>query len=280
MTFFYGYRQDKLNWNIAGSNNVPDIISELQWNKLDIIEFEGRTKMSLSDKVIVDFQGSYGLIMDGSNQDSDYAGNDRKLEYSRSNNDAGDGSVWDLNLALGYKIYDSYDTVQSEEKRTALTFLGGYSINKQNLQIQNGMQTLSRPDLYSDVAFLGVIENLESRYNAQWQGPWIGMNLEMPSLKWKSKLRYEYHFETEYSAEAHWNLRDLDFQHESNSGEGHVVEFGVNYLLSNSWNIDVLAKYSRFNVEDGRDITSSTRQNLNRVNWESMAFKVGFSYSF
>ena len=85
-----GYRRADLDWNIGGGVSDPNIVSELTWSDLEIIELRGRLAFDLADESYLEASLSYGWIRDGENQDSDYAGNDRTLEYSRSNNDGDD----------------------------------------------------------------------------------------------------------------------------------------------------------------------------------------------
>ena len=102
--FTGGYRSDDLDFNIAGdiNGNNPNIISELTWEDLESyqVKFQG----SLVWPGIIALKGSanYGWIFNGKNQDSDYGGDNRTFEYSRSNNNTDDNNVWDASLAVGY----------------------------------------------------------------------------------------------------------------------------------------------------------------------------------
>ncbi len=44
---------------------------------------------------------AYSWIFDGENQNSDYAGDDRMLEFSRSNNNSDEGNMLDASFGIG-----------------------------------------------------------------------------------------------------------------------------------------------------------------------------------
>ena len=44
---------------------------------------------------------AYSWIFDGKNQDSGYAGGDRTLEFSRSNNNSDEGNMLDASFGIG-----------------------------------------------------------------------------------------------------------------------------------------------------------------------------------
>ena len=99
-----GYRVGDLDWNIAGdtAGENPNILSELTWSDLEIYQVKLRN-VTIMHKILY-FRGSlaYGWITGGENQDSDFNGDNRTLEYSRSNNSGDDGNVLDASLGIGY----------------------------------------------------------------------------------------------------------------------------------------------------------------------------------
>ncbi len=101
-----GSRVDQFDWTIAGFNNSPNILSELTWEDLEITEIITRGRIILfSNRVSYGgtIRGSinYGEIQSGTNQDSDFGLDDRTNEWSRSNNKADEGEVWDVTLGGG-----------------------------------------------------------------------------------------------------------------------------------------------------------------------------------
>ena len=95
-----GYRRDDLDWNIAGDTNGshPNILTELTWD--DVESYQVKFQGNLIWPKIMALRGSvaYGWIFDGENQDSDYRGDNRNLEFSRSNNSTEDGYVLNVNF--------------------------------------------------------------------------------------------------------------------------------------------------------------------------------------
>ena len=60
---------------------------------------------------------------------------------------------------------------------------------------------------------MGAIDlPLHAKYDAQWKGPWVGLELDGSMRKFLGHIRFEYHF-PDYYAQAEWNLR-TEFQHE------------------------------------------------------------------
>jgi hypothetical protein len=288
-----GYRVDGLDWNIAGNSygTNSNILSELTWEDLEIYQVRASGKMVIGNEPVpytyIRGMFGYGWIVDGENQDSDYAGDNRTLEFSRSDNDSDDGDVLDASVGAGFQF-----RVMSE--KLAITPLAGYSYHEQNLTMADGYQTVSRPEISvpfcgKEPPSVGPIEGLDSTYEAQWYGPWLGVDLEFnPTTKFSFFGSFEYHW-SDYRAEAYWNLReDFDpsksFEHEAD-GYGIVLFFGSSYAFADRWSIDLNLDYQNWKAEDGIDRVfyadgdvSATR--LNEVNWESYGAVLGMTYRF
>lgn len=282
-----GYRQDSLDWTIAGS---VDVLSELEWTELDIYQLQ--LTMGLLTKPILlggrlAGRGLIGVgsIVDGDNRDSDFAGNQRTLEFSRSNNDAGDGRVFDLSLAVGLQ-FEPTSGLQ-------LTPLLGFSYHEQQLVLQDGVQTLSQPQLVAHTRLsppaLGALPGLNSSYDARWYGPWIGCDLNYQfSPRWQLSGTAELHW-GEMKAEADWNLR-TDFAHPVSFRQiadayGLVLGVASTYALDDRWALHLDGNYSDWWTDPGLDqiyfadgAVGSTR--LNEVNWSSFALLAGLQYRF
>jgi hypothetical protein len=282
----YGCRQDQLDWNIAGNlqGENPNILSDLTWEDLLIHEMRLGIRTTLNRPIY--FRGSlhYGVIVDGANQDSDYAADDREMEFSRSNNNADEGSTFDASLGIGYNF-----RVFSE--RLNIIPQAGYSIHRQNLTITDGDQTIT----WAGGPPLGSFDGLDSTYETQWLGPWIGMNLAVKVIKsmkypppFSICLYYEYHW-AEYYAEADWNLREdfehpKSFEHEAD-GTGRLMGVAFRVRISDGWSLTAGYESETWSAEAGIDrvflangTTISTR--LNEVNWESETYQLGFTFRF
>jgi len=277
-----GYRVDDLDWNIAGNINGsnPNILSELTWD--DVESYQVKLQGSFVWPNIVAFRGSadYAWIFDGDNQDSDYQGDNRTLEFSRSNNSTNDGYLWDASLAIGYPLRFGQTVIAT------LTPLVGYSYHQQNLEISDGNQAI--PDL-------GPFPGLNSSYDAEWKGPWIGFDLLFKAKqimtfahRFETYFSYEYHW-ANYHAEADWNLRDdfahpKSFEHDAD-GSGWKVDTGLNFLLHQNWALNFNYEYQNWSTDSGTDKVffsdgSTATTKLNEVNWTSYALSLGLSLRF
>lgn len=139
------HRVDQLDWNVAGSNGTPNVLSELTWSDLSILQIRGNAKLLVavpSSRFSPYFRGNlaYGSIYAGDNQDSDYSGNNRTLEFSRSNNSADQGSVLDASFGLGFQFLKK---MARSGQIFRISPLAGYSYHQQNLKMMDGFQTIS-----------------------------------------------------------------------------------------------------------------------------------------
>ena len=282
-TFSAGYRKDDLDWNIGGYL-LPDyyvnVLSELTWDDLESYQVKFQGSLLIPNVIALRGIADYGWIFDGDNQDSDFAGDNRTSEWSRSNNSADDGDVWDVSLAIGYPFRTGGEVIGT------ITPLIGYSYHEQNLKMSDGYQTI--PDL-------GAFPGLRSSYDTEWYGPWLGidLNFRAPEIKtfahrFETFFSYEYHW-ADYEAEADWNLRD-DFQHPKSfthdaDGNGWIFRTGFNFILQRNIALNFNCDYQDWSTDSGTDkiyfadgTTAKTR--LNEVNWTSYSLGLGLSMRF
>lgn len=271
-----GRRVDDLNWNIAG--NSVNVLSELTWSDIESQEVRVGARIFLN-RYFLKGEAGYGFITDGRNQDSDFRGNDRTLEYSRSNNSSDDGSVWDLSGGLGYlykfpALGGTFDLIP----------MAGLSYHKQNLTITEGVQTI---DTVAPVV-LGPFPGLNSTYEAGWGGPWAGADLAYQKGKLKVFGSFEYHV-VYYMSKANWNLRGdlahpVSFENRA-TGTGIVFSAGTEYNLGQHWSLTAAFEASDFRASNGTHRTYLAGGNagdtpLNEVNWESRSALFGLNYRF
>ena len=282
MIFGAGYRRDDLNWNIAGdsSGNNPNVLSELTWNDLESFQVNFQGRLVWPNVVALRGKADYGWIYDGENQDSDYAGNNRTFEFSRSNNDTDDDNVWDVSLAIGYPFRTG--------KPITATFtpLVGYSHHEQNLTVTDGYQTIPP---------LGSFAGLNSSYDTEWEGPWIGIDMCFRAgeprnfiERFETYFSYEYHW-ADYHAEGNWNLRDdlrhpKSFEHDAD-GTGWIFGAGLNFMLQRNIALNVNFDYQNWSTDNGNDKVffsdgTTAKTQLNEVNWTSYALGLGISVRF
>lgn len=271
-----GFRNDALRWNIAADPSgtaTPNILSELTWEDVHIVQLRlgwQTTAPGLHARA----SAGYGLIYNGRNQDSDYGGDGRTFEFSRSNNDTNGDDVWDASAAAGYRF-------TAGDGPFYLTPLLGVSRHAQNLRITNGRQTI--PDL-------GSFSGLNSTYQTDWSSRWLGIELEWQlAPDTRAFFRHEYHFNADYYAQADWNLRNnfahpKSFEHRAD-GKGNVFAFGAYAPIGGNWSGTFSIDYLKWKTDPGTDqtyfsdgTTSATR--LNEVEWKSWSINAGAELRF
>ncbi|MFK5926710.1 MAG: hypothetical protein QM483_08780 [Desulfuromusa sp.] len=295
----FGYRSDQLDWSISGDldGGSPNILSELSWDDLEIFQIQATGWLELGKlpflkrNSLVLANISFGKILSGDVQDSDYATDNRSFEWSRSVNDADQGLTVDLSGAIG-PIFEL-----NKFKGFSITPLLGYGFNMQALSMTNGEQTISNPFIRwwffgSDAEMppaVGKISGLDSSYTTYWYGPWVGTNIDyQANEEFKITVGAEYHW-VEFFAQADWNLRSdfthpVSFEHES-KGTGVVWNIKGQYTLNDNWSWLFSGNIQNWETESGTDRTFFTDgtvglSRLNQVSWDSYALTTGVQYRF
>ena len=277
-----GYRIDQLNWNIAGdmTGRNPDVLSEYTWRDLEMLQVRGTLRALIRDAFYLRASLSHARIFDGANQDSDFLGDGRTREFSRSNNSAKGGRTLDGTIGLGYRF---------GKGRIRWIPLLGYAYREQNLTLKNGYQSISEPVPGVTPPPVGPIAGLDSAYDAEWKGPWAGFDFFF-EVQEKITLfaAFQYHW-TRYEAVANLNLRsDLahprSFEHHADGG-GFLIGAGAAYAVKGPWIATLSAGYERWSTDPGTDTiyyaggpVAQTR--LNEVKWNSFSLMVGLAYRF
>ena len=293
-----GYRSDDLDWSISNGldGDEPNILSELTWDNIKILQLQGGGWLKLSGLPFIDRNSllianiSMGKIMSGDVQDSDYAKDDRAYEWSRSENDAGHGMTADLSVAFG-PIFEL-----NKYSGFSVTPLVGYAFNLQALTMSDGEQVISNNGIrrkYFPAAGsspqVGKISGLDSTYTAYWYGPWVGLNTGYESGEnINITAGVEYHW-ADYFAQADWDLRSdfehpVSFEHDAN-GTGVVWNLQGEYLLDNRWSLLFKGNIQHWKTKDGTDRTFFSdgtvgKTRLNPVNWDSYSVTTGVQYLF
>lgn len=273
-----GYRVDNLRWNIAGNiyGSSPNILSELSWKNLKIFQIGAHTQINLDENVFLLGSFDYGIITSGKNQDSDYNGDNRTLEFSRSNNSSNGDNVGDISMAIGIHTM--------AEGSFQISPLFGYAYSWQNIRMTNGYKTIDTGNNY-----IGPFSGLNSTYKTTWQGPWVGVNLESEISSELAILgSFEYHI-VDYSGEGNWNLRDdldhpVSFKHSAN-GDGYTYSIGVDFSPMEQTHLILKYCYSSWSADDGTDTTyfnngSYGVTRFNEAVWDSEVFTFSFVQRF
>jgi hypothetical protein len=268
LNFDMSSRASQLNWNIAADlsgQTTPNILSELTWTDIATQVFDIHAKAIFNDRISATGFLSYGLIYQGANQDSDYLSNNRSGEFSRSNNNASDGSTFDFSLALMYQF--------TKTEQWTVSGLFGFSCYNQYLKITDGYQTISLPPQTTP---LGSFPGLDSSYSASWNGPWVGLTVDFYiSEGFSLDGNLEYHI-VDYSGEGNWNLRTdlahpVSFSHLA-QGSGAILSAGINYKFTDQWSAGLSLESGSWSTGAGTDIVYGADDSygitrLNQVNW-------------
>ncbi len=265
----YNLRFDQLSWNIAGNlaGTGPNVISDLSWNNVGFHEARLGFRFIGDDTWYLKGYTSKAWGFTGTNQDSDYNGDNRSLEYSRSVADSDRSSAEDFSIAIGQQI--------RIDNRIGITPLVGFSSHRQTFTMTNGNQTVCD----SCSRGLGPYAGLNSTFNTHWRGPWLGLDLRLAAAKrW-----------TTY-AELDWNLRS-DLKHPKSQdqtarGKGTHIGLGMSYalLVPNSF-FNVGVKQNQYSTRAGVHnfyLANGTvsSQRLNAVNWRSNTITVGITSQY
>jgi len=269
-----GQRKDNLNWNIA--SGTVNVLSELKWENMAIFQIQAAGELHLKNDRRLRAMLGYGVIGSGTNQDSDYNGNNRTQEFSRSNNKAG-GNVLDASIGIG-KVLRLHNF--SAGKLLYVTPLIGVSMHRQNLTMTDGVQTIPAT---------GPFPGLASSYDALWMGPWVGAEVMVETERgWEMRARADYHV-AEFSAKANWNLRldlahPVSFRHTA-TGNGIALSLEATYPAGKNLKAIFWLEHHQWTTRAGSDrmhFADGTvgYARLNGVNWNSTSYNFGFVRKF
>ena len=280
-----GYRTGDLQWSIASDvtgGETPNILSELTYSDIELEEFNSRGRLIFNygflEGVIVEGRFVSGEATDGTNQDSDYNGDNRTGEYSRSLSDAEGSETTEFELIFGYQVKLS--------ESFSITPKMAYSYNEQHMKMTNGVQIL---DTRAMALSLGPFNSdLNSHYTAEWEGFWLGGDLTWQSGNHRLNAEIQYHIQ-DYYAEANWNLRE-DFEHPVSfahwsDGDGLRWKLNYRYQFSRYFSAWVEASAEDFEADPGRDVvyfSNGTRgaTRLNGVTWEASGYAFGVEFNY
>lgn len=279
VTLRQGYRNENLDWSIAGSD--ISVLSELIWDDLDMAETSVGTSYTFAKWAPVPIRLSADLgaavAFGGEGRDSDYLGDNRTMEFSRSLSRADGSYVIDFRLGVG--------AVFEPQPRVRLIPQIGYYYHRTAIELKDGVQTVS---MSPSTTPLGPFPGLDSRYDASWHGPWIGVLCQL-DLTNDLFLNLEgMAYLADYYAEAKWNLRS-DFANPSfeQSADGAGVRLSValekhfDVLTTPGQNRDLSLAigvvYDQGGTGSGKDTvffadgSRLTTSRLNEVNWSSFS---------
>lgn len=276
-----GNARGTLSWNISGGENGPNILSELTYRDVNFRQFTMSSTLKMkrgwlaNHDLMVSF--STGTANEGTVQDSDYDGDNRTQEYSRSLSSAVDSKMQDINLGLARRIrLDSYQTLRP---------MLGYTHKTQNMLMTEGVQTINTDNPTAIGPFRGT---LKSTYDTQWDSLWLGLgwNLETRHHQLGLSARYEW---LNYAAVADWNLRS-DFAHpksfeQSATGNGFGLNLDYAFKFNQTLSLWINWQQRSWNTDPGQDTVyfadgSRGTTQLNEVSWKESGIATGMILHF
>jgi len=303
-TISVGVRRNNFNWNIASDLSgtaTPNILSELTWEDILLIEFKGKVKhvepadiYFIHGGVQLEAEVTGGIVASGDNQDSDWFGDNRTLEFSRSNNDASEGYAIGGTVDVGYKfrlIGSSRPTIDingnvSSHTRVSLAPLIGYGWDRQEYRMVGGVQTIGTLGITPPTG--SILSDNGTKYVADWYGPFLGMEATFEGIKDTLRLRGEYHDLT-YYGEGFWRGRptfkqDPSFTQEGD-GDGYLINAEYAHMIDAHYAFTIDATYQQRSIEGGLDtlfFTDGTiiKTFMPEVNDESQAIHLGLRYKW
>ena len=270
VTYTLSNRDTNLNWNIAGDANGanPNVASELSWTNIKSNHLG--VGLNWNDgNYFLNTLAEYGLIYSGNAQDSDYNLDDRQGEYMRAITDASKGFMIDTQINYGKNF------IISSDFKVALS--AGYGSHTQHLSLYDGVEVISNTPL----------DNLDSVYEAKWNGPQVSMNAGYRLNNNIISIGYT-HQRVALKNYIDWNLRS-DLEHpksmtQSANGSGSLLSIGVEHALSNKSSL-TLKVISRDYTADGMHtfhnvFADNDIQKLNAVNWQTQEIQLFYRSLF
>lgn len=260
-------RDDSFKWNSAGIDRDPNVASELKWTGLRSFGGGGSVGALFFSQFPVEIKGSYNKIYAGTNEDSDYFGENKTGLFLKSVSDASKGELFDVSAEVGM--------IFSCVKNISLTPHIGYSLNEQHLKEFDGFTEFN----FFEPEKIGPIEGLNSSYDARWQGPYLGLKAHWPLFQGTFGIGFDYYFSA-YRAKGIANLRpDIigPFIHRAHGwGKEFFAEFQSR--IQDKLFFEVKLKFGKFwtkrGVESGT-IQGDTGQlvpikvDVNHVEWKN-----------
>ena len=290
-----GIRRDDLNWSIAGLDGSPNILSELRWTDVTSYELSADFEHELPGGTLVKASLAVGAVFSGDNQDSDYDNDDRRDEFSRSNNDSSGGYVFDFSFNFGRRI-------RLRDEKSVIVPAVGLSFHRQHFVMTDGFQTISENSLLIPDRIpppVGPFAGLASTYQADWLGLWLGAELRRElAARREFFVGIELHL-ADYDGTANWNLRS-DFAHpvsftQDAFGIGVVLKAGFRHEIQERGAFMVELSWQQWETGRGTDLTffsddfciangypqgciGSTL--FNGTHWEALRVSVGLEMRF
>lgn len=273
-----------LQWSIAADpsgQDGPNVLSELTYRDVKFSVFNASADINIhrgwlaGSTVFMTYRK--GDASSGEVQDSDYAGNNRTQEYSRSYSSAEDSSMGAFEFGISHPVH----LTESSRLVPAVAFAHHY----QNMLMTDGKQVVDTHNPANLGEFRGT---LKSSYNTEWNGLWAGFKWEYHTRHQQLSLGIK-HYWLDYTAEADWNLRS-DFAHPKSfehwaTGTGTGFDVSYQYRFSRTFSLSMAWYLIDWGTGAGTDKVyfadgSTGGSQLNEVTWESTGYNLGLQLLF
>ncbi|NKC01878.1 MAG: hypothetical protein GKR90_25725 [Pseudomonadales bacterium] len=284
---------DEVRFNIASDvtgANSPDVLSELEWDDMQLHRAHIQAKYRVVSQLSVFAEAELGSFEDGDVQDSDYAGDGRTSEFSRStatvdgkhHTGGAVGLSWQFNgkfeLPL-WKMRNGKRMAFASDYSVSPTL--GYALSTQEIRFVDGVQVI--PDL-------GSFPGLRSEYKTEWKGMFAGLNTRFRLLRdLEFVLDARYFPDSNFKGIGSWNLRE-DLQNPTSftdtaDASGYRLRYGLDWAISDNKSLNLSYYIADFETDPGSaevhtvfGISLFTR--LNEATWKSRGWSVGFNWRF
>lgn len=273
-----------LQWSIAADpsgETGPDVLSELSYRDVKFSVFNASADLRIHRGILAgsNLFMTYraGQATSGEVQDSDYSGNNRTQEYSRSLSSAEDSTLGSIEFGIGHTFYPT--------PSTRFVPAVAWARHYQNMTMTDGRQTVDTHNPSNLGAFRGT---LNSSYETEWTGAWAGFNWEYVTRQHRLSLGVKQYW-LDYHAVADWNLRS-DFAHPKSFehwavGGGTGFDVRYQYHFSNSFSVTMAWYQLDWSTGTGEDKVyfangTTGGSQLNEVTWESTGYNMGLQLLF
>jgi len=279
-TLSLGQRGDNFRWDINGPVNelTPsfNVLSELDWKNINSTPLQLEAHYRANRKFSVAGHVSYALISSGQVRDSDYCGQNRSREFSRSIS-KGEGELLDWELRSQLEVV--------RQAMYGLSIIGGYTRFKQDFDLNTGIQTIGGVENFENLCTQNpqdpiippdpgsVLADLRTSYNARWQGPWLGGGGHWRHNRIHLVAEAQLYW-LEYQGRGSWNSRSPAFRFiQSAQGYGIGMQFNAGYRLIDGVETGVQVRWLSTVTQSGNE---SIRQQLGG---DSIIFNQGNTFN-
>lgn len=282
-----GLSRSDMNFTIAGDSQGanPNIAEDFKWKGVKTIEAEARlrhyrpaSKGPLRGDLQLEANLRGGLGLDGSVDGASYLGDNRTLQIGGITADADSGYTLGAQAALGYRFNIAQRIRPTTRSFLTLAPLIGYGWEKEQFKLE-GFQVFPVP--------VPPAPYYKSEYNAQWHGPFIGLEAQWEHNRHMLTLRGEYH-RLNYKGDAEWDLspglqQDPSFEHDSSDGSARKIMFEYGYAIDSRYefvlNLSHIERESGSGSETVFPLNGAPiKRRLNEARHDTQSIRAGLKY--